>query len=47
MEAYKDSKSYLIADVDCTTPEGKPLCTKNGVRGCKFHGLLVKCSCFS
>lgn len=31
-ELYKDSPTYLIADVDCTT-EGKPLCQANGVRG--------------
>ena len=32
MEEYKDSKSVLIADVDCTT-EGKELCNEIGVRG--------------
>jgi len=29
---YKDSKTVLIADVDCTAA-GKPLCEKYGVRG--------------
>ena len=32
MEEYKDSKSILIADVDCTT-SGKDLCNEIGVRG--------------
>lgn len=32
MAAYADSKTQLVADVDCTT-EGKPLCDANGVRG--------------
>jgi len=32
MTAFKDSKTQLIADVDCTT-EGKPLCDANGVKG--------------
>lgn len=32
MDAFADSKTALIADVDCTT-EGKPLCEANGVRG--------------
>jgi hypothetical protein len=32
MEEYADSKTALIADVDCTT-EGKPLCEANGIRG--------------
>ena len=32
MDAFADSDSALIADVDCTT-EGKPLCDANGVRG--------------
>lgn len=31
-DAFADSKTALIADVDCTT-EGKPLCDANGVRG--------------
>lgn len=32
MEAFADSTSALVADVDCTT-EGKALCDANGVRG--------------
>jgi hypothetical protein len=32
MDAFADSPTALIADVDCTT-EGKPLCDANGVRG--------------
>jgi len=32
MEEYKESKSILIADVDCTT-SGKDLCNDVGVRG--------------
>jgi hypothetical protein len=32
MDAFADSKTALVADVDCTT-EGKPLCDANGVRG--------------
>jgi len=32
MTDYADSKTVLIADVDCTT-EGKPLCDSNGVKG--------------
>ena len=32
MDAFADSKTALIADVDCTA-EGKPLCDANGVRG--------------
>jgi ElaB/YqjD/DUF883 family membrane-anchored ribosome-binding protein len=32
MDAYADSTTALIADVDCTA-EGKPLCDANGVRG--------------
>jgi len=32
MDAYADSKTALIADVDCTT-EGKALCDANGVQG--------------
>jgi len=32
MESFKDSKTALIADVDCTA-EGKPLCDANGVQG--------------
>ena len=29
---YKDSKTAIVADVDCTT-EGKPLCEEHGVQG--------------
>lgn len=32
MAEYKDSKTALVADVDCTTA-GKSLCEKHGVRG--------------
>jgi len=32
METYKDSKDYLIADVDCTA-KGKLLCQEHKVRG--------------
>jgi len=32
MAEYKDSKTVLIADVDCTTT-GKDLCSEKGVRG--------------
>eukprot|EP00429_Kryptoperidinium_foliaceum_P073657 CAMPEP_0176214496 /NCGR_PEP_ID=MMETSP0121_2-20121125/16202_1 /TAXON_ID=160619 /ORGANISM="Kryptoperidinium foliaceum, Strain CCMP 1326" /LENGTH=208 /DNA_ID=CAMNT_0017553587 /DNA_START=27 /DNA_END=653 /DNA_ORIENTATION=+ len=32
MDAFADSPSGLVADVDCTT-EGKALCDANGVRG--------------
>jgi len=32
MKDFKDSKTALIADVDCTA-EGKPLCDANGVQG--------------
>jgi len=32
MDAFADSKTALVADVDCTA-EGKPLCDANGVRG--------------
>lgn len=32
MDAYADSKTQLVGDVDCTA-EGKPLCDENGVRG--------------
>merc|ERR1719399_391342 len=32
MEQYKDSKTALVADVDCTA-DGKPLCDANGVQG--------------
>lgn len=33
MDAYADSNTILIADVDCTTDPGKRLCTAHGVRG--------------
>jgi len=33
MDAYADSNTILIADVDCTTDPGKRLCTTHGVRG--------------
>lgn len=32
MDAFADSKTALVADVDCTA-EGKPLCDDNGVKG--------------
>lgn len=32
MGEFKDSKSALVADVDCTAA-GKPLCDSNGVKG--------------
>jgi len=32
MDAFADSDTALVADVDCTT-EGKDLCTEHGVRG--------------
>jgi len=32
-DEYADSSSLIIADVDCTTPEGKDLCSKYDVRG--------------
>lgn len=32
MEAFADSESALVADVDCTAG-GKPLCDANGVKG--------------
>lgn len=32
MDAFKDSATQLVADVDCTAA-GKPLCDANGVRG--------------
>mmetsp|Transcript_117213 Transcript_117213/g.332141 ORF Transcript_117213/g.332141 Transcript_117213/m.332141 type:complete len:154 (+) Transcript_117213:230-691(+) len=31
--AFKDSTSVLIADVDCTSDEGKAACEANGVKG--------------
>lgn len=30
---YKDSPTLVVADVDCTSEEGKPLCSQYGVRG--------------
>merc|ERR1719331_1856748 len=33
MEAFKDSPTALIADVDCTTDGGKEKCSEVGVRG--------------
>eukprot|EP00429_Kryptoperidinium_foliaceum_P065280 CAMPEP_0176053942 /NCGR_PEP_ID=MMETSP0120_2-20121206/26835_1 /TAXON_ID=160619 /ORGANISM="Kryptoperidinium foliaceum, Strain CCMP 1326" /LENGTH=210 /DNA_ID=CAMNT_0017387403 /DNA_START=155 /DNA_END=787 /DNA_ORIENTATION=+ len=33
MDEFKDSKTQIVAEVDCTTDEGKPLCDANGVRG--------------
>ena len=32
MDAFADSTTALVADVDCTA-DGKPLCDANGVRG--------------
>jgi len=32
MKEYENSETALIADVDCTA-EGKPLCSKLGVKG--------------
>jgi hypothetical protein len=32
MDAFADSPSFLIGDVDCTA-KGKPLCDANGVKG--------------
>lgn len=32
MDAFADSKTQLVADVDCTT-EGKPLCETHGIQG--------------
>jgi len=32
MKDFKDSKTALVADVDCTS-DGKPLCDSNGVKG--------------
>jgi hypothetical protein len=32
MDQFADSKTQLVADVDCTA-EGKPLCEANGVKG--------------
>jgi hypothetical protein len=33
MEEFKGSDTQLVADVDCTSDGGKPLCEANGVRG--------------
>lgn len=33
MDEFKDSKTQIVADVDCTSDGGKPLCEANGVRG--------------
>merc|ERR1719510_2840512 len=33
MEEYQNSPTTLIAKVDCTAPDAKPLCEKNGVTG--------------
>ena len=33
MDETKDETLKLVADVDCTSDEGKPLCDANGVRG--------------
>jgi len=33
MEQWKDSKTALIADVDCTKPDNEDLCSKQGVEG--------------
>lgn len=32
-DAYKDSTSVVVADVDCTTDDGKGACDDNGVSG--------------
>jgi hypothetical protein len=32
-EEYKDSKTQLVAAVDCASPGGKPLCEANKIRG--------------
>jgi|Transcript_18596 protein disulfide-isomerase A6 len=32
-DKYSDSDSIIIADVDCTSDGGKPVCSKYGVRG--------------
>lgn len=32
-DAYADSSSVLVADVDCTSDEGQSVCEKNGVSG--------------
>jgi len=33
MEEFESSPTALIADVDCTTPEGEVLCMKHGIEG--------------
>ena len=33
MDAFQDSSTALVGDVDCTSDGGKPLCDANGVRG--------------
>mmetsp|Transcript_28252 Transcript_28252/g.61508 ORF Transcript_28252/g.61508 Transcript_28252/m.61508 type:complete len:181 (+) Transcript_28252:185-727(+) len=33
MDAFNDSPTQLVADVDCTTSDGKPLCDSHGIRG--------------
>merc|ERR1711865_777012 len=33
MADFADSKTALVADVDCTSSGGKPLCSDHGVRG--------------
>jgi len=33
MDAYADSATQLVADVDCTADDAKPLCDSNGVKG--------------
>merc|ERR1712190_357653 len=33
MKKYEGSKTALVADVDCTTDEGKKLCETHGVEG--------------
>ena len=33
MEQYKGHATKLVADVDCTSDGGKPLCEAHGVKG--------------
>lgn len=33
MEEFKDDETKLIADIDCTSDKGKPLCDAHGVKG--------------
>lgn len=33
MDKYKGHETKLIADVDCTTATGKPLCEAHGIKG--------------